>query len=138
MPCPSSSGIVLSHLPTEACGCTESLGGVKDRRWKTSIFFYRRMTRELLGVALHERSGLYFSFVRAGCLILQADIVLREVRLVFQADAALREARLVIQVGIELPPVAACHEWELLLLTIVGQWAGPGPARPGNDSAWPN
>ncbi|KAG2635311.1 mediator of RNA polymerase II transcription subunit 20a-like [Panicum virgatum] len=94
-----SPGVTLnSQILLEACGCAESLGGVKDGRWKTSIFFYRAMTRdgaavpagqqgqqhpdlprELLGVALHERPGLYFSIVRAARLVLQADAAFPQV-----------------------------------------------------------
>lgn len=85
-------GVTLnSQILAEACGCAESLGGTKDGRWKTSIIFYRPMTRdgtaaggaqqqqpndvarELLGVALHERPGLYFSILRPQRLVLQAD-----------------------------------------------------------------
>ena len=94
-----SPGVTLnSQILLEACGCAESLGGVKDGRWKTTIFFYRAMTRdgaavpagqqgqqhpdlprELLGVALHERPGLYFSIVRAARLVLQADAAFPQV-----------------------------------------------------------
>ncbi|CAD6224829.1 unnamed protein product [Miscanthus lutarioriparius] len=92
---PSPGATVNSQILSEACGCAESLGGSKDGRWKTSIFFYRAMTRdgaggpagqqhpdlprELLGVALHERPGLYFSIVRAQRLVLQADAAFPQV-----------------------------------------------------------
>jgi hypothetical protein len=92
---PSPGATLNSQILAEACGCAESLGGSKDGRWKTSIFFYRAMTRdgaggpavqqhpdlprELLGVALHERPGLYFSIVRAQRLVLQADAAFPQV-----------------------------------------------------------
>jgi mediator of RNA polymerase II transcription subunit 20 len=37
------------------------------------------LPRELLGVALHERPGLYFSIVRAQRLVLQADAAFPQV-----------------------------------------------------------
>ncbi|WVZ72399.1 hypothetical protein U9M48_020866 [Paspalum notatum var. saurae] len=89
---PSPGATLNSQILTEACACAEALGGTKDGRWKTSIFFYRPMTRdgaagqqnpdvprELLGVALHERPGLYFSIVRAHHLVLQADAAFPQV-----------------------------------------------------------
>ncbi|KAI4990573.1 mediator of RNA polymerase II transcription subunit 20a-like [Hordeum vulgare subsp. vulgare] len=89
-------GVTLNtQILSEACGCAESLGGTKDGRWKTSIIFYRPMTRdgaggaqqnqladvprELLGVALHERPGLYFSILRNQRLVLQADAAFSQV-----------------------------------------------------------
>lgn len=95
---PNPGATLNSQILAEACGCAEALGGAKDGRWKTSIFFYRSMTRdagaagavgqqqqhpdvprELLGVALHERPGLYFSIVRAQRLVLQADAAFPQV-----------------------------------------------------------
>ncbi|BAF25210.1 mediator of RNA polymerase II transcription subunit 20a [Oryza sativa Japonica Group] len=92
---PNQGATLNSQILAEACACAESLGGSKDGRWKTSIIFYRAMARdgasaaaaggggppqqhpdvprELLGVALHERPGLYFSILRAHRLVLQAD-----------------------------------------------------------------
>ncbi|KAF0915250.1 hypothetical protein E2562_034613 [Oryza meyeriana var. granulata] len=90
---PNPGATLNSQILAEACACAESLGGSKDGRWKTSIIFYRAMARdsasaaaggappqlppeiprELLGVALHERPGLYFSILRAQRLVLQAD-----------------------------------------------------------------
>ncbi|KAL6655491.1 hypothetical protein ACP70R_006317 [Stipagrostis hirtigluma subsp. patula] len=97
---PSPGATLNSQILAEACACAESLGGAKDGRWKTSIFFYRPMARdgapagggggqqqqqlpdvprELLGVALHERPGLYFSIVRSQRLVLQADAAFPQV-----------------------------------------------------------
>ncbi|XP_072148339.1 mediator of RNA polymerase II transcription subunit 20a isoform X1 [Setaria viridis] len=96
---PSPGATLNTQILAEACGCAESLGGAKDGRWKTSIIFYRAMTRdggaagpagqqgqqhgdlprELLGVALHERPGLYFSIVRLAKLVLQADATFPQV-----------------------------------------------------------
>ncbi|KAJ1282455.1 hypothetical protein BS78_03G053200 [Paspalum vaginatum] len=89
---PSPGATLNSQILTEACSCAEALGGTKDGRWKTSIFFYRPITRdgsagqlspdvprELLGVALHERPGLYFSIVRAQHIVLQADAAFPQV-----------------------------------------------------------
>lgn len=89
---PSPGATLNSQILLEACACAESLGGVKDGRWKTSIFFYRPMTRdgaagqphadlprELLGVALHDRPDLFFSIVRAAKLVLQADAAFPQV-----------------------------------------------------------
>ncbi|OEL15047.1 Mediator of RNA polymerase II transcription subunit 20a, partial [Dichanthelium oligosanthes] len=88
---PSPGATLNSQILAEACGCAESLGGAKDGRWKTSIYFYRSMAREaaagqqgqqgreLLGVALHERPGLYFSIIRNNRLVLQADAAFPQV-----------------------------------------------------------
>ncbi|CAM0951555.1 unnamed protein product [Alopecurus aequalis] len=94
---PNPGATLNSQILAEACGCAESLGGTKDGRWKTSIFFYRPIAREtsasgaqqqqqapdvpreLLGVALHERPGLYFSILRAQRLVLQADAAFPQV-----------------------------------------------------------
>ncbi|CAN6167124.1 unnamed protein product [Urochloa humidicola] len=92
---PSPGATLNSQILLEACGCAESLGGAKDGRWKTSIVFYRAMTRDgtagpagqqpgdlprdLLGVALHERPGLYFSIIRTAKLVLQADAAFTQV-----------------------------------------------------------
>ncbi|CAN6174493.1 unnamed protein product [Urochloa humidicola] len=92
---PSPGATLNSQILLEACGCAESLGGAKDGRWKTSIVFYRAMTRDgtagpagqqpgdlprdLLGVALHERPGLYFSIIRTAKLVHQADAAFTQV-----------------------------------------------------------
>jgi mediator of RNA polymerase II transcription subunit 20 len=88
---PNPGATLNSQILAEACGCAESLGGTKDGRWKTSIFFYRPIAREtaasgaqqqqqapdvpreLFGVALHERPGLYFSILRNQRIVLQTD-----------------------------------------------------------------
>nr|XP_045089599.1 mediator of RNA polymerase II transcription subunit 20a-like [Aegilops tauschii subsp. strangulata] len=85
---PNPGATLNSQILAEACSCAESLGGTKDGRWKTSIISCRPITRdsmgaggrlppdvpgELLGVALHEHPGLYFSILRTHRLVLQAD-----------------------------------------------------------------
>uniref|UniRef100_A0A0A9FES1 Mediator of RNA polymerase II transcription subunit 20 n=1 Tax=Arundo donax TaxID=35708 RepID=A0A0A9FES1_ARUDO len=47
---PSPGATLNTQILAEACGCAESLGGVKDGRWNTSIF-YRPMTRDGAGGA---------------------------------------------------------------------------------------
>lgn len=91
---PNPGATLNSQILAEACSCAESLGGTKDGRWKTSIISYRPITRdgmaaggrlppdvpgELLGVALHERAGLYFSILRTQRLVLQADAAFPQV-----------------------------------------------------------
>uniref|UniRef100_A0A0A9E0U1 Mediator of RNA polymerase II transcription subunit 20 n=1 Tax=Arundo donax TaxID=35708 RepID=A0A0A9E0U1_ARUDO len=118
---PSPGATLNSQILAEACGCAESLGGVKDGRWKTSIFFYRAMTRdgaggagqqqqqqqhpdvprELLGVALHERPGLYFSIVRAQRLVLQADAAFPQVMEKLQSY----KARVALNFEVTVPPL---------------------------------
>ncbi|XBJ05297.1 hypothetical protein VPH35_024113 [Triticum aestivum] len=85
---PNPGATLNSQILAEACSCAESLGGTKDGRWKTSIISCRPIMREsmgaggrlppdvpgeLLGVALHEHPGLYFSILRTHRLVLQAD-----------------------------------------------------------------
>ncbi|XP_047048527.1 mediator of RNA polymerase II transcription subunit 20a-like [Lolium rigidum] len=94
---PNPGATLNSQILAEACGCAESLGGTKDGRWKTSIFFYRPIAREtaasgaqqqqqapdvpreLFGVALHERPGLYFSILRNQRIVLQTDAAFPQV-----------------------------------------------------------
>jgi mediator of RNA polymerase II transcription subunit 20 len=113
---PNPGATLNSQILAEACGCAEALGGAKDGRWKTSIYFYRPMTRdgsaagqqqqhpdlprELFGVALHERPGLYFSIVRAQRLVLQADAAFPQVMEKLQSY----KARVALNFEVSLAP----------------------------------
>jgi mediator of RNA polymerase II transcription subunit 20 len=119
---PKPGATLNSQILVEACGCAEAHGGAKDGRWKTSIFFYRPMTRdggaggptaqqqqhqpdvprELLGVALHERPGLYFSIVRAQRLVLQADATFSQV---MEKVQSYKEARVALNFEVSMLPI---------------------------------
>ncbi|KAJ6807193.1 mediator of RNA polymerase II transcription subunit 20a-like [Iris pallida] len=99
---PNPGTSLSSQILTEACQCVEALGGTKDGRWKSSLTFYRPMTRDssaaasaassasaaaaaaehprdFLGLALQEQPNKYFFILRTHRIIVEADASIQNV-----------------------------------------------------------
>ncbi|XP_074557896.1 mediator of RNA polymerase II transcription subunit 20a-like [Curcuma longa] len=83
---PNQGSTLSSQVLAEVCQCVEGFGAAaKDRKWRTTLTFYRPMARDgaaapvndvprdLLGIALHDRPSAYFFILRHHRIILQAD-----------------------------------------------------------------
>ncbi|GJN17175.1 hypothetical protein PR202_gb04225 [Eleusine coracana subsp. coracana] len=127
---PNPGATLNSQILIEACGCA------KDGRWKTFIFFYRPMTRDggaagaagqqqhpdlprdLLGVALHERPGLYFSTVRAQRLVFQADAAFPQVMEKLQSY----KARVALNFEVEYYPLSSIEKSRAIMEDFFDIW----------------
>ncbi|KAI9122820.1 hypothetical protein K1719_005709 [Acacia pycnantha] len=80
---PNSGTMVNSQILSEVSQCAESINGVKDGRWKTTLTFYRpnlrdpslpaEFPRDFMGISLLEQPNKYYFIIRGQKIILEAD-----------------------------------------------------------------
>lgn len=80
---PSVGSTVNSQIVNEICQCVESMNGVKDGRWKSTLTFYRpnfrdasvptEFPRDFLGISLIEQPNKHYFIIRGCQLVLEAD-----------------------------------------------------------------
>lgn len=72
-----------TQILSEVSQCAESINGVKEGRWKTTLSFYKAMAREqaivnefprdFVGISLAEQPGKYFLVIRGQRLVVEAE-----------------------------------------------------------------
>ncbi|XP_038724860.1 mediator of RNA polymerase II transcription subunit 20a-like isoform X1 [Tripterygium wilfordii] len=80
---PNAGTTVNSQILSEVSHCIESVNGVKDGRWKSTLTFYKPMLRDqalaaefprdFLGLSLAEQPNKYYFIIRGQRLVLEAD-----------------------------------------------------------------
>ncbi|RWR76632.1 mediator of RNA polymerase II transcription subunit 20a-like protein [Cinnamomum micranthum f. kanehirae] len=80
---PNAGTTVNSQILTEVSQCAESINGTKDGRWKSTITYYKPMSRDpnapgeyprdFLGISLQEQPNKYYCIIRGQKIVLEAD-----------------------------------------------------------------
>ncbi|KAG6411631.1 hypothetical protein SASPL_129715 [Salvia splendens] len=80
---PNPGTTVNTQILSEVSQCAESINGVKEGRWKTTLSFYKAMAREqsivnefprdFVGISLAEQPGKYFLVIRGQRLVVEAE-----------------------------------------------------------------
>ncbi|CAA0814224.1 Mediator of RNA polymerase II transcription subunit 20a [Striga hermonthica] len=80
---PNPGTTVNTQILTEVSQCAESINGVKEGRWKSTLSFYKAMAREqaignefprdFMGISLAEQPGKYFLVIRGQRLVVEAE-----------------------------------------------------------------
>ncbi|XP_057766920.1 mediator of RNA polymerase II transcription subunit 20a-like [Salvia miltiorrhiza] len=80
---PNPGTTVNTQILSEVSQCAESINGVKEGRWKTTLSFYKAMVREqaiandfprdFVGISLAEQPGKYFLVIRGQRLVVEAE-----------------------------------------------------------------
>ncbi|KAH6779141.1 TATA-binding related factor of subunit 20 of Mediator complex [Perilla frutescens var. hirtella] len=80
---PNPGTTVNSQILSEVSQCAESINGVKEGRWKTTLSFYKSMVREqgigndfprdFVGISLAEQPGKYFLVIRGQRIVVEAE-----------------------------------------------------------------
>ncbi|KAL7096071.1 hypothetical protein ABFS83_10G056800 [Erythranthe nasuta] len=80
---PNPGTTVNSQILSEVSQCAESINGVKDGRWKSTLSFYKAMGREqtignefprdFVGISLAEQPSKYFLVIRGQRLVVEAE-----------------------------------------------------------------
>ncbi|KMZ70224.1 Mediator of RNA polymerase II transcription subunit 20a [Zostera marina] len=79
----NSGATLSSQILMEASQCAESINGVKEGRWKSTLTFYRPVLRDqslpteyakdFLGLSLQEKPNKYYFIIRTSQLVVEAD-----------------------------------------------------------------
>ncbi|KAL3644406.1 Mediator of RNA polymerase II transcription subunit 20a [Castilleja foliolosa] len=80
---PNPGTTVNTQILSEVSQCAESINGVKEGRWKSTLSFYKAMVREqtignefprdFVGISLAEQPGKYFLVIRGQRLVVEAE-----------------------------------------------------------------
>ncbi|KAL8464134.1 hypothetical protein ACS0TY_033886 [Phlomoides rotata] len=80
---PNPGTTVNTQILSEVSQCAESINGVKEGRWKTTLSFYRAMIRDqaignefprdFSGISLAEQPSKYFLVIRGQRLVVEAE-----------------------------------------------------------------
>nr|GEU57481.1 mediator of RNA polymerase II transcription subunit 20A-like [Tanacetum cinerariifolium] len=80
---PNAGHTVSGQLLAEISQCVESINGVKGPKWKSTLSFYRPVTkdqsnasefpRDFLGISLPDQPNKYYFVLRTHRLVLEAD-----------------------------------------------------------------
>ncbi|KAK6944757.1 Mediator complex, subunit Med20 [Dillenia turbinata] len=88
---PNAGASVNSQILTEVSQCADSMNGVKEGRWKSTLTFYRpvirvqdqaltsELPRDFLGLSMHDQPNKYYFIIRAQRLVLEADLSIQSI-----------------------------------------------------------
>ena len=89
--------IANSQILSEASQCAETLGGVREARWKSTLTFYKAMTRDItapldytkdfIGLALQDRPDKNYFIIR-GRIVVETDVAMISIMEKLQAYKA--------------------------------------------------
>ncbi|XP_059634758.1 mediator of RNA polymerase II transcription subunit 20a-like [Cornus florida] len=84
---PNAGTTVNSQILNEVSQCVESINGVKEGRWKSTLTYYKPMLREqatasefprdFLGISLPEQPNKYYFVIRGQKIVLEAELTIQ-------------------------------------------------------------